>query len=93
MYVSTYLGEGKPVKLERNTLTVAFPKNFSLHKESLERKENKALVEKVISEALNGNPRVNFILTQDELHRNNNHDDPALKSALDAFGARVIRED
>ncbi len=93
MYVATYLSEGSLVKLEHNTLTISFPKNYSLHKESLERKENKALVEKTLSELCQANLRVNFILSKETAQRDDTENNPALKSALDAFGARVIRKD
>jgi len=91
--VATYLSEGSLVKLEHNTLTISFPKNYSLHKESLERKENKALVEKTLSELCQANLRVNFILSKETAQRDDTENNPALKSALDAFGARVIRKD
>jgi len=93
MYLANYLNEGSPVKLERNILTVSFPKNYSLHKESLEKKENKAIIEKVLSEALNTKIGVSFTLSKEEALRQESQDNPTLKSALDAFGARVIRED
>jgi DNA polymerase-3 subunit gamma/tau len=93
MYVATYMSEGSPINLEHNVLTVSFPKNYSLHKESLEKKENKALIEKIISELLHANLRVNFILSKESLHKDENENNPMLKSALDAFGARVIRQE
>ena len=92
MSVATYFNEGIPVKLEKNTLTVSFPKNYSLHKESLEKKENKASIEKVLYELLKSNLRVNFILSQEMARTDNVLDDPFLKSALEKFNGRVIRE-
>jgi DNA polymerase III subunit gamma/tau len=92
MSVATYFNEGIPVKLEKNILTVSFPKNYSLHKESLEKKENKASVEKVLYELLKSNLRVNFILSQEMARTDSALDDPFLKSALEKFNGRVIRE-
>lgn len=91
--VSTYLNEGNPVKFEDNVLTVSFPKNYSLHKESLERKENRAIIEKALSESLNSELRVNFILSKESLHKDESQHSPFIKSALDAFKGRVIREE
>ncbi|MFH0790204.1 MAG: DNA polymerase III subunit gamma/tau [Candidatus Omnitrophota bacterium] len=90
--VATYLNEGRPIKVEKNILTVAFPKNHSLHKEALETKENKALLEKIFRELFNVHLRVNFILTQENADSNNT-DNPLVKSALETFNGRVIREE
>jgi hypothetical protein len=92
MSIASFLSEGSPVKLENNILTVSFPKNYSLHKESLERKENKAIIERIIAGLLNVNIRVSFILSKETAKSEDVQDDPAVRSALEAFKARVIRE-
>jgi len=92
MSVSTYLSEGEPTKVQGNMLTVAFPKNYSLHKESLDKKENKALIEKIASELCNAELRINFILVAQARHEQDAHSNPFIKSALDMFGGRVVRE-
>jgi len=93
MSVATYLNEGVPTKLENNVLTVSFPMNHSLHKEALERKENKAIIEKIFSELLNTNIRVNFTLSKVVAEKNNNEASSFIKSALDTFNGRVIKEE
>ena len=92
MSVATYLSEGNPVKLEKNILTISFPKNYSLHKESLEAKDNRALIEKTLSQVLNTGLRVNFILSQENAQKEI-EDDPFLRSALEAFNGRVIKKE
>lgn len=92
MSVATYLNEGTPTKVENTILTVALPKDYSLHKESLEKKENKAIIEKAVSELFNTNLRINFILSQ-EIAKENNEDDPFIKSALETFNGRVVKEE
>jgi DNA polymerase-3 subunit gamma/tau len=91
MSVATYLNEGSPIKVENNILTVAFPKDYSLHKESLERQENRAIIEKTILELFNSPLRVNFILSQ-EVSPREEHKDSFIKSTLQTFKGRVIRE-
>jgi hypothetical protein len=91
--VSTYLTEGLPLKVEQNMLTVSFPKDYSLHKESLERKENKALIEKTFSDFFNKHIRVNFILSKEDSRKEEIADNSFLNSALNAFRGRVIREE
>ncbi len=92
MSVATYLNEGEPQKLQGNVLTVAFPKNYSLHKESLEKKENKAIIEKIISELFNASLKANFILSQEFKQKEDNQNNPFIKTALDMFGGKVIKE-
>jgi len=93
MSVATYLNEGELLKAQGNVLTISFPRNYSLHREALEQKENKALIEKSISELLNTRVRVNFILSQELKHKDESENNPAIKSALEMFHGRVIREE
>lgn len=93
MYLSSYLEEGEPLKIQADTLTISFPESHSLHKESLEKKENKAIVEKVLQEILNKQVRVAFILSHEHKPKEDSGGGAALKSALDVFGGRVVRED
>jgi len=93
MSVSTYLSEGEPMKMQGDLITVAFPKSCSLHKESLDRKENKAMVEKATSELCNADLRVNFILIAEMRQNNDARSNPFIKSALEMFGGRVVKED
>ena len=92
MSVSTYLSEGQPTKVQGNIITIAFPKSCSLHKESLESKDNKAMIEKAASELCNADLRVNFILVAEMKHETDARSNPFIQSALDMFGGRVIKE-
>jgi len=93
MSVSTYLSEGEPTKVQGNMVTVAFPKTCSLYKESLDRKENKDLIEKTASELCNLDLRVNFILAAEMRQETDTRSHPFIKSAIEMFGGRVIKED
>ncbi|MEI6831867.1 MAG: DNA polymerase III subunit gamma/tau [Candidatus Omnitrophota bacterium] len=93
MSVSTYLSEGNPTKIQGEVLTIAFPKNYLLHKESLDRKENKLIIENAIFECCNANLKVNFILTEQVMQGTDAHSNPFIKSALEMFGGRVIKEE
>ncbi|MDP2905248.1 MAG: DNA polymerase III subunit gamma/tau [Candidatus Omnitrophota bacterium] len=89
---ATYLNEGEPEKMQGNTVVISFPGNYSLHKESLESKENKAIVEKCFSELFNTVVRVNFILSAQSKQRPPSENNPFIKSALDMFGGRIIND-
>jgi len=93
MSVSTYLSEGEPTRVQGDVLTVAFPKNYSLHKESLERKENKLIIEKAVSESCNARIRLHFVLVAQARQETDARSNPFIKSALDMFGGRIVRED
>lgn len=92
MSVATYLNEGELIKCQGNVLTVSFPRNYSLHKEALEDKDNRALIEKSISELVNAGVRVNFELSQETKSSDESENNPAIKSALEMFRGRVVRE-
>ncbi len=91
--VATYLNEGEPFKLQGNLLTVSFPKSHSLHKESLERKENREIIEKNLTEALNTPLRVSFILSAETKAKSDDSGNSFIRSVMDTFGGRVIKED
>ena len=93
MSVATYLNEGNLVKVENNILTVSFPKNYSLHKESLDQKENKAIIENMLSEYSKTDVRVNFVLSAETAKSADTQSSPFIKSVLDAFKGRVIKEE
>jgi DNA polymerase-3 subunit gamma/tau len=92
MSVATYLSEGAPIQLEANNLTVSFPKNYALHKEALERKENKLIIEKTTTDLLKTNVRLNFVLSNEEAHKDKSDTSPLMKTILDTFKARTIKE-
>ena len=93
MSLATYLSEGEPLKLQGSALTISFPKNYSLHKESLENKDNKAIIERIFFELFNTNFRINFILSQEVKDRQNETNNTFIKSALEMFNGRVIKEE
>lgn len=90
---ATYLSEGEPEKIHGNTVTISFPLNYSLHKESLESKDNKAVVEKCFSESFDTDIRVAFILADRKRQEPESQTSTFIKSALDVFGGRVVKED
>ncbi len=91
--IASYLNEGAPVQVEGNTLTVSFPKNCLLHKEALEGRENRSIIEKNISELFNTGLRVNFILSDEVQKQESPAGNPFVRSALDMFKGRIIKEE
>ncbi|MDO8662974.1 MAG: DNA polymerase III subunit gamma/tau [Candidatus Omnitrophota bacterium] len=92
MSVSTYLSEGEPVNLKGNQLTIAFSKNRSLHKESLEGRGNKEIIEQSLFEALNIRLRVSFILSAETKPTEAEEGGHFVQSVLNTFHGRLIKE-
>jgi len=95
MSTATYLQEGWPLKLENSLLTVAFDRNASLHKEVLERKDNRLLIENTLGDLLDSNLRISFVTTDIDLPKpqQSKEDESFIKSALDTFRGRIFRRD
>lgn len=92
IFMANYLKEGMPSKIQNSLLYVTFHKNHSLYKETLEKKENREMVEKAIAETLHEPLKVHFVLSQEEKAHDGAVDHPVVQSALDMFNARLIRE-
>ena len=92
MSVSTYLSEGEPINLKGNQLIVSFAKSHSLHKETLEGRENKEIIEQGLHEALNARLRVSFILSAETKPREAEDSGTFVQSILDTFHGRLIKE-
>jgi len=88
--IATYLKEGAPARVSGGVLTVAFHKNHALHKETLERKENREMVEKFVGEAVQAAVRVLFVLLDTEKEEDATSSHPIVQSALDMFNARLV---
>ncbi len=90
--VANYLNEGSPLRFEDGVLTVSFPKDCSLHKESLEKKDNREVIEKVFLDVLNVPLRVNFIFSAAK-SRPHSPESKVVRSAIDTFNGRLISRD
>jgi len=87
MSTATYLQEGSPVSLHNQTLKVGFPETSKFHKETLESKENVALLEKILKEKFGVVIRVKYEITDDFQAK---EEDPSIQSVLDAFSGKVV---
>jgi DNA polymerase-3 subunit gamma/tau len=93
MSAAAYLSEGELYKLQGDLLTVSFPKSHSLHKESLEKRENREIIEKNLAEALNMPLRVSFILSAETKPKGDDSGNTFIRSVMDVFGGRVVKEE
>ncbi len=64
MSTGIFLSEAEPVEIEDTVIVLGLPEEFRFHKESLEKENNKKLVEDCFSEALGTKARVRFVVTE-----------------------------
>ncbi len=93
MSAATFLGDATLAKVEDNIITLSFPKGLSLHKDSLERKDNKAILEKICSDRFAASMRVALVLSKEDAVKKEDIHDEYLKSVLSAFNGRVVKEE
>jgi DNA polymerase-3 subunit gamma/tau len=94
--VEALLREARPVAVEGEMITLAFP--YSFHKQRIEEQKNKMLVEQVLSETLGGRRSIRCILTPksaDEVEQERPKDkfqqaaeDPVIRAGL-KMGGRI----
>ena len=65
IYIASCLEEGMLVDFKGNIITLGFPKKNTFHKESLEKQQNKDIIENSFSKALGSKVAVEFIITED----------------------------
>ena len=93
IYVANYLSEGLIQEIKDNVLVISFPKNNNLHKEMLERKENKLLIEKTIEDIFKTKIKLNLVLSKEELSPKSKEENPLVKSIIETFNARPINRE
>ena len=68
IYIASCLNEGKLINFANNIVTIGFPKKNTFHKESLEKTQNRELIESHFSKVMGEKIRVEFVLVRDDNH-------------------------
>jgi len=92
MSIATYLREAKPVSVKGRVVNIGFAKNLSFHKDSLESRGYKQLVEEAFSKKLSKKMGINYILL-DEIKKaipKDNKSQESIDRIVDAFGGEVV---
>jgi DNA polymerase-3 subunit gamma/tau len=74
IYIASCLSEGKLISFNKNILTIGFAKKNTFHKESLEKSQNKKLIEDQIAKVLGQNIGVDFIILKEIISEEDNKD-------------------
>lgn len=77
----TFLSEAEPVEVEQDIVALGLPSEFKFHKEALEQRDNKKIVEDIFREVLSRPVRVSFVITVAE------------KQAVTVAPAQAVDED
>ncbi len=103
MFMASYLEFGQMAGLKDKVLTIAFPEKCNFYKETLERPENKKLIEEKAKEVFGHNLKVRFILDKDfraqtpeEKQKSQEppkktSTEPIIQSALKVFQGRIVK--
>ncbi|MFA5370141.1 MAG: DNA polymerase III subunit gamma/tau [Candidatus Omnitrophota bacterium] len=107
IYIASCLEEGRLTDFKNNTVIFVFPKKNTFHKESLEKPQNRELIESNFSKILSAKIKVEFILSADKddtavpagskgIGQSLNPmkkalSDPIIKTALDIFDGNIMK--
>ena len=96
MSLATYLKEATPVRLEKDMLTLGFPRNAVFFQEALAHKDNMKILEGAIATVCGSALRLNLEIIESLSEKKEDVeivlDSPFLKSTLDLFQGRVIKK-
>jgi flagellar motor switch/type III secretory pathway protein FliN len=102
MSISSYLAEGDPDSIKKNTVFVTFPREFNFHREVLEESHNKSSIESALSQILDSPVKLQFVITdrkskepdleppppgREELKKK----EPIIDTTLNIFGGKILR--
>jgi DNA polymerase-3 subunit gamma/tau len=91
MALATYLQEGTPCEFKSGKLVIGFPKENTFARDCLNTKENLKFIEELFSEKLNA-PVVVIFKTVDKIDAGIKQEDPVVRTALEMFGGKVVKE-
>ncbi|MBN3039400.1 MAG: DNA polymerase III subunit gamma/tau [Candidatus Omnitrophica bacterium] len=102
MFVASSLEFGEISSLKNNVLTISFPKKYNFYKESLERGDNKKVIQEKAKEIFRRDLQVKFVLDRSSPEPSKEpvaksqepakkaSTEPIIKSALKIFQGRII---
>lgn len=88
MSVATYLLEGDPHVMSGNKLTVGFSQEALFHKEALDDKQHRELIESVFEEQLKHKIKIDFCIVDQQSPKD---EEPFVKTTLKTFQGKVMQ--
>ncbi len=90
MSLATFLQEGKAVNLNGERLTIAFGKDHQFHKETLDGKDAKLLVDRIFSDKLRSQIVVEYKIFDEVKSSATQVHEPVIQKALDTFKGKIV---
>jgi DNA polymerase-3 subunit gamma/tau len=90
MSLATFLQEGKAVQLAGERLTIAFSKDHQFHKETLDGKDAKLLVDRIFSDKLRTQIVVEYKILDGAKTAATQAHEPVIQKALDTFRGKIV---
>jgi DNA polymerase-3 subunit gamma/tau len=91
MALAAYLQEGTPCEFKNGKLVIGFTKENTFARDCLNSKENLKFIEELFSEKLNASIFVSFKIVE-KADSGIKQEEPVVRSALEMFGGKVIKE-
>jgi len=91
MALATYLQEGTPCEFKGGKLVIGFSKENTFARDCLNSKENLKFIEELFSEKLKVPISVNFRIV-DKVSSGIKQEEPVVRTALETFGGKVVKE-
>ncbi len=84
--------EGKPLKLQKNTLIISFEEGFAFHKDAIDKKKNKDYIQGVINKYFNTELEVKFIMSneEDNFQRQTDKNSKIVEKVKEVFGEDLV---
>lgn len=98
MSVATYLRQATPMKLDRGTLTIGFPKEAVFFKEAMTDRDNLKVLSSGLDALVGGVLKIEFVISETlsspvlETIETTIEKNPFLKSTLDLFQGKVVKK-
>lgn len=90
MSLATFLQEGKAIQLVGDRLTIAFSKDHQFHKETLDGKDAKLLVDRIFSDKLRCQIVVEYKILDGAKASVAREHEPVIQKALDTFKGKIV---
>ncbi|MCF6462104.1 DNA polymerase III subunit gamma/tau [Clostridium sp. Cult1] len=85
-----FLKEGRLVSFSNNSLSIGYKDGYGIHREAMERPNNKELVEKVVSSYFNKNINIKFIMEDGQVEDLEEEEEDTIQEVVDFFGENIV---
>lgn len=83
--------EGKPVHFKNNILTISFDEGFAFHREAVEKPENKAFIQSLLSKYFRSKIEVKFVMDNEKsLKQEEKETQILIDKAISVFGEDIV---